>query len=382
MRMNLLKDNVVKLIASGFFFVFLASASISVLTASQSTKQPSLNGNIQIFKRQLIVNGAPFVMKGICYSPVPKNCTQDQSLLIKPVLTDDDLALITQDFQMMQAAGVNTIRTYKAILNPQILALLDQYHLRTIVPIADAYTDCTSDPLLVSTIVNTLKNESSTLLWEIGNEWNYNRFYTATSANPLNFSQCADFINSVITQVRAIDTTHPISTNFGEIPTTEDGGLWSYLKNLDLDLYGTNLYPNGLNPQLNHPFSDRFKQWCLLSGKPLYLGEFGANAFPGISEDDYQQATTIKSLLKQVFGNLSAKHGYNALVGGCVFEWSDEWWKDTASTPDVHYNDSETLLKAPNEDTSSLNQEWWGIVDIDRIPRPSYNIVKNFYTGL
>lgn len=397
--MKIFKDNFLRasrLHLKHCALLLLLLTAFFVMPQHSLAQESQLTGNIQIFKRQLVVNGAPFIMKGVCYSPVPKGCSQDQSLLIKPVLTEDDLTRITRDFQMMQVAGINTIRTYKPILNPQILTLLNQYQLRTIVPVADSYSDCISDPSLISTIVNRLKNEPSTLIWEIGNEWNYNLFYTTDTANPLTLSQCANFINTVIGQIRTLDTVHPISTDIGEIPDP-NSSLWQCLASLDLDLFGTNIYPNGLTPKLDHPFTDpstgnRFKNWCLLSTKPLYLGEFGANAFagttqnPGTSENDPQQAAILTSLLDQVFGNLSAENSHKALVGGCVFEWCDEWWKGSNPTPTVHYNNSPAILEATDpsrvlsENTDALNEQWWGIVSVDGIPRPAYNAVRNFYT--
>lgn len=362
--------------AISFLFIFLAIET-SHLKAQEEPAQPSrLTGNIQIEGRQLIINGKPFIMKGICYDPVPKGQDQSGCLLVKQDLTQNDLALIRKDFQMMTDAGINTIRTYVPIVNPDILDLINQFHLHTIVPICDNTSALTN----VSNIVALLKDEPSTLLWEIGNEWNYNRFYTADSQNILSYQECADLINNVISQIRAADTTHPISTNIGDITNNGGDGLWDCLASLNFDLYGTNLYPGGLYPQLNNPFESRFRDWALLSSKPLYIGEFGANAFPKDQEDLNQQSSVMNALLSQVFENLSAFQESNVLVGGCVFEWTDEWWKDAnAPSPNCHFNDNGLLLNDNTGEAGFINEEWWGVCNINREERPVYEVVKSFY---
>ena len=101
---------------------FRDTASVTILDDGSKHEISPLKGNIQIVGRQLQINGQPFIMKGICYSPVRKGATYPEGLITNNP-TDDDLAVIEKDFQMMHAAGINTIRTYQPLLDPRILDL-------------------------------------------------------------------------------------------------------------------------------------------------------------------------------------------------------------------------------------------------------------------
>ena len=58
------------------------------------------------------------------------------------------------------------------------------------------------------------------------------------------------------------------------------------------------------------------------------------------------------------------------------FEWSDEWWKAPGS-PAIH--DVGGASNGAFFPDGVANQEWFGIVDIDRKPRPAYGALKESY---
>lgn len=374
--------------------VMVPSAALP-LNTSPAINSPKLTGNIQLRNRELLVDGKPFVIKAVCYNPVTKGKNVHNGLILAAP-TAADLALIEKDFQMMQAAGVNTIRTYVPITNERILNLLVKYHLKTIVPIFNSLVSIPFSSITkkVAELTSTLKNHPSTLIWEIGNEWNYNNFYSNETSSP-NAHDSIDLLKKAIAAVRSQDTTHPISTVIGDLP--KDEHFWSTLPDSQIDLYGSNIY-DGLT------FGDRLIRWKKISNKPLYIGEFGASAFNSLtnSEDGHAQAVAVKSLLTEVQNNLSLKHPDNVLVGGAIFEWNDEWWKGGGS-PEVHGNDGFYLIPDktitykvriyPQDLASDTNipkvsgpypdhifhEKWWGIVDINRRKRPAYQALKEVY---
>lgn len=356
----------------GFFLVMLAVSSAAIFPNEPSSSL--LVGDIKINSRQLLLVGTPFIMKGICYNPVRKGEGYPGGLMIVHP-TAEDLRTIEKDFQMMVAAGINTIRTYQPITDSSILTLLSTYQLRTVVPICTSYNSSLDTNSIVSNI-ELLKNEPSTLIWEIGNEWNLNHFYTHNIANPslynpadLSNEQCLDLIENITNLIRAHDTAHPVSTDVIYAPKISYSNYPSCV-----DLYGVNVYH-----ELD--FGSNFNQWDKLIGdKPIYIGECGADAWnQNINQyDEISQDVALGHLINLMWQNLSAKDPKHILIGGCVFEWCDEWWKE--GNPDQH--DTTGFLKVgsgPYPD-SYFNNEWFGIVDIDRNPRFSYFTMQQLFT--
>lgn len=328
---------------------------------------------ISIDGRQLLINGHPFIMKGICYSPVRKGGSFPADLMInKP--TKEDLAVIEHDFQMMHQAGINTIRSYDPILDSRILELLTKYQLRTIVPVCSSFQ---VTPLKISSTIKLLKNHSSTLLWEVGNEWDLNYFYSKNiqHSDGIGFNGSFEFLEKTTKYIKRLDRRHPVSTGISGKLLNNQSRLSSITKLDSLDLLAMNIY-DGLS------FGNRFERWASHTTKPLYLGECGSDAFNTTlqAEDDRSQETAIRSLITEIHDNLSAFNPNHVLVGGCLFEWNDEWWKDDQGSNAKHDNGG---IKSPGEGPYSdyvFNEEWWGVVDIDRHPRPAYFTIKELYT--
>ncbi len=335
----------------------------------------ALTGNIKIVGHQLIVNGKPFIMKGICYNPVRKGETHPSGLrTLNP--TAEDLAVIEKDFQMMHEAGINTVRTYEPMLDPRILDLLTKYQLRTIVPVLNYHLTPFEK---VTSVVTRLRNHPSTLIWEIGNEWNVNFFYSkdVDPAKPegLGFQESLKLVKHVSRYIKQLDTTHPTSTVVTRASFKNESIWTTFLHLKAIDLFGVNIYC-GLD------FDHRLEQWASHMTKPLYIGEFGADAFNTTinAEDNAAQEVATRSLVTEMLNNLSAVDPHHVLVGGCVFEWNDEWWKDPKSAPTVHSTSGMTEPDAGPYPDYIFNEEWWGIVDIDRNPRPAYQTLKELYS--
>ncbi len=322
----------------------------------------SLFAAVEVKGRQLLLDGKPFIMKAVCYNPVAKGRRHPDGLIfIKPTATG--LEQLETDFRLMKEAGINTIRTYEPITDKKVLDLVEKYELYMIVP-AFNYSE-TSLRRVVST-VETLKTNPRVILWEIGNEWNYNAFYS----NPrLDDKTTIQLIRSAYSVIRTLDKSKPIATVHGELPSAK---LLGELP--EIDIWGINVY-SGIT------FGKRFEEWKKLSSKAMYLGEFGADAFnANIKEvDEASQAKATAALLKEIQANLSANDPEAALVGASIYEWNDEWWKDETGKPETQETGGVAPGGGPYPD-ATFNEEWWGIVDMDRKTRPAYDELKAIWS--
>lgn len=308
-----------------------------------------------------MVAGERFDIRGICWNPVPQGHVHPQGLIFNPRGDAYDLALVEQDLKLIKDAGFNTLRTYQVINDPRTLALVESYGLKIIVPIFNFHK--TTDQQIRAN-VETLKNHPTTLIWEIGNEWNYNNLYNPEG----NFDESLARIQSVITLIRSTDQSVPLAINYGELPTKE------VEKSLAADVWGLNIYRSD-------DFEDVFEKWQALSDKPMYIGEYGADAIDNRAGDGRyapeHQAHAVSKLTTQIIEQYASR-GLGPALGGALFEFSDEWWKDGNGKADVHDIGGIAPGGGPYPDLE-FNEEWWGIVTIDRTPRPAYYAIQKLY---
>ena len=308
---------------------------------------------VSIIGKQLLLNNTPYLIKGICYHPVPKG-TNKRSF-----------ENLTQDLALMVAAGINTIRVYEPIDNKAVLDEINTAGLKVI--IGFGYDQNGNFDILSGTYldyINTYKNHNAILLWELGNEYNYHpewfdgdikNWYTA--------------LNNAAKLIHKSDVNHPVSTAHGEMP---DSLAFSLSPNIDI--WGINIY------RWDKP-KNFFEEWSALSSKPLYFSEAGADSYMTIAKDGYSQgvnekaqADATKNILKEVFS------APEICSGVTLFAFVDELWKAGDN------NQLDPGGWAPNSSgvpyDGTPNEEYWGIVDIDRNKKKAYKVVKEVYKSL
>lgn len=293
----------------------------------------------------------PYDIRGVSWSPAGKGGGGGDFA----TWADRDLAL-------MRDAGINTVKTYGA---PD-RATLDACLKNGILAIVTVLVRANDDP---AATVNALKDHPAVLMWSIGNEWNMNRFYGTCELDA-----CYGRVNEVAKTIKQLDPSRPVSTSFapmGEIPTASD------LQRLDaIQVWGLNIY--------SQPgFFGRFTAWRQLATstgikKPFYMSEYGVDAFDNNAghADEAMQAKGLKQQTQEIRGQLSASSPEAPCLGGTPFEWNDEWWKsggagtqDRGGFPNIGvYGDQ------------FANEDWWGVVDVDRKPRMAYQVLKSLYT--
>jgi len=324
---------------------------------SQPTERPPPNGDsttnpmghISIQGRNVLVDNKIFYMKGVNWNPVPVGRSH-------PPRYEDFLNYAKQDAPKMRDAGINIIRTYATVTHTDVLQIFVDHGIRVINPInpLNSYSQ-------IKDTVDPLKNHDGIFMWALGNEWNYNHCYMKDSG--MSVDACAQKIREASNTIKSRDSYHPITTIYGEVPSKQ---LIDSMPNVDA--WGLNVYSGDT-------LGNRFNDWSGRSTKPMYFAEYGADAYNAKihREDEQAQAYATTKLVGEIKEHSTRNNG--PCFGGIIFEWADEWWKAPGST---WTQDVGGIAPGggPWPDFT-FNEEYWGLVTIDRKPRDAYYAYKN-----
>jgi exo-beta-1,3-glucanase (GH17 family) len=306
---------------------------------------PAVERGVRLVEGQLLVDGEPFYLRGVCYNPVPRGATHPDGV--------DFAGLAAIDIPLMQQAGINVIRSYVPLVDRAVLDALYAAGIRVIngIFVADGPT---ADAVALA---RSLMDHPAILMWSLGNEWNYNGLYVN-----LSHADALGRIADVAAALRAEDPAHPITTVYGELPAADTITALS-----SIDVWGINVY-RGIG------FDTLFADWAARSNKPMFVAEYGADAF-NATTDTYDPASQALAV-GELTGAIRAAGGQ--VLGGTVFEWADEWWKVGGGSPGVQDVGGTAPGGGPYPD-GTFNEEWWGLVDIDRNPRPAYQSLREAF---
>ncbi|MDI6759144.1 MAG: hypothetical protein QMD94_05690, partial [Candidatus Omnitrophota bacterium] len=377
---------------------------------------------------QLIVDKKPYIIKGVCYSPIPigKNYEYDWwSDPAKPWIVDGKL---------MQEMGINTVRIYQPGVNPEAVKkvindLYQLYGIRTILghwlgfweypcPFyaeSDFQEKVKKDVL---DMVELYKDEPGLLMWVMGNENNYS---CLGHVNPWPCEEAEketdiqkqkavrariyySFVNDLSEAIHKVDSKHPVALGNGELVGLE------YAKEYcrDVDLIACIIYRG-------KTFGNLFKSLKATFDKPVFLAEFGADCYDAYlkKEDQNMQAFFLESQWRQIYENLASplmklalsetkgsrsgiKEGTGNCLGGTVFEWTDEWWKNNEHDSiswklhDIgsNWSNGSYYFDIKADGNKNMNEEWFGIVALSeetentlnkRVPRKAYYVIREFW---
>lgn len=307
---------------------------------------------VKIENNKLNVNGIEYFIKGICYDPVPIGKTKRNFNRI-----DIDLIL-------MQEAGINTIRVYSPIDNLDILNKIDEAGIKVITSFGynqNGYYDILNGTYI--DYINKYKDHNAILLWELGNEYNYHPEWFS-----MNIDNWYLAMNNAAKKIKQIDKNHPVSTAHGEIPNNKAREMGS-----NIDIWGINVY------RWDDP-TPLIEEWEKVSDLPLYFSETGSDSYmtkdynefkKGINED--AQAAANHNIIKNVFKMK------DRITGLIIFQFVDGLWK--AGNPEIQ----DIGGWAPNSMgvpyDGSPNEEFWGIVDINRNKKKTFEVIKKFFNN-
>ena len=308
---------------------------------------PTTNNVVEVSGRQLIVDNTPYFMKGVCYHPVLRG------------ETERNFSTIDQDLELISEAGINTIRVYAPIDDMEVLDKIDAAGLKLIVSFG--YNQNGVYDILSGTFLDYImkyKDHNSILIWELGNEYNYHpEWFGGDIQNWYNaLSQATD-------QIHDIDPNHPVATAHGDMPDKQ-----ALASNPNIDIWGLNVY------RWDQPQSV-FKEWQTVSDKPVYLSEAGADSYMKISKAGFKQGENQRAQAVANAKIIDAVLDRSDVASGIfIFSFTDGLWK--AGNPDQQ----DIGGWAPNSSgvpyDGAPNEEYWGIVDINRNKKETFEVIK------
>ena len=328
---------------------------------------------------QLLVEGKPFFVKGICYMAAKVGESSHDNTLRDWMIVDDDhdgrIDVAYQswvdknrnnrrdpdekevgDFALLKQMGANAVRLYHhASADPEIQKLtsnsLTYSHapnkelLRTMhrdygiwVMMGDllgAYTVGSaadwvkgtdySDPVQranmmksVEAMVREFKDEPYILIWALGNENNYDELtHTNAGRDPVVY---AKFVNDAARRIHELDPNHPVCLVNGETINVE-----VYAK------YAPSVDIFGLNSYRGWGFNTMWKEISSRWDRPVMLTEFGTGS-PRVENGEIIEE--VQSRIHEEAWLDIERHAADGTlephnsIGGFVFVWMDDWWQN------------------------------------------------------
>jgi hypothetical protein len=317
---------------------------------------------VQVQGGQLLVNGRPFAVNGIAYSPVSIGEDYRGALRDRP-----DRYLV--DFPLIAAKGANTVRIYSSFMTTAMLDAARANGLYVIpnFEVATAQLGCTAGKDFMRDrfrdMVNEWKNHPAILYWLVGNE--INRSLTNTDLCNNWYPQ----LDSMALAAHQAEGTsfHPVSTANSDTPGLGDicqANCSDDTRMPNLDLWGVQVY-RGCS--LASTFLDYQKPDC---ARPLVVTEFGVDAWDSLSggtgaENPTLQANCMEQMLGDADQNLALRAAGGVSSGQVVFSWADEWWKTTCTGSDWALHDTCTSWTQPAYPDPAINEEWWGLAGVN-----------------
>ncbi len=306
---------------------------------------------VTISGRQILVNGSAYTIKGICYHPVPRGSDK---------VSFDNL---TEDLALMKEAGINTIRVYSPIKDRAVLDQINKAGLKVI--IGFGYNQEGNFDILSGTFinyVNTYKDHDAILFWELGNEYNYHPEWFGG-----NIQNWYHALNDASALIHKTDPSHPVATAHGELPDSLALSLCP-----GIDVWGLNVY------RWDNPESI-FSQWAAISSKPMYLSEAGADSYMSATINGYEKGVNEKAQADATSKILSAIFRHSDICSGvALFAFVDEWWKAGDNKTQDPGGWAPNSSGVPYDGTP--NEEYWGIVTIERNKKMAFDVVKDLYS--
>jgi hypothetical protein len=338
---------------------------------------------------QMLVDGKPYVIKGITYAAVKVGQSPDDGSLKSWMEYDynnngkcdgpydafldanhnnkqDSNEPAIGDFELMKKMNVNTIRLYHqpfAIKKELLRELYKKTGIRVIMgDFLGKYalgsgaswfegTDYESPEhqkaMLesVKQMVSEHKDEPYLLMWLLGNENVYGVACNADKKPDAFFK----FANEAAKLIKSLDPDHPVAIASGDTLFLDSFAKYAP----EVDVFGANVYRG------DSGFGSYWENIKRLVDRPAFVTEYGCAAYVYCytpEESEEAQADYLGASWRDIRANMAFGKGSGNAIGGVLFEYLDEWWK--GYEPAIH--DTKGLWVGPFPD-GFMHEEWLGV---------------------
>lgn len=349
----------------------LCGSLLAVLFATSGEAQFEIRGS------RLHLDGVPFSVRGVAYSPTPIGEIASSPLRVSN-------CLYARDFSLMARADINTVRLYartpvgervfwQELERNNLYALagfpLDPYYdpAATLAPNTDAGRALRAKILGdFRDYAAQLRDNRRVIALVFGNEvgTNYGRKF---AGSPRDFYSLLEEAAGVLRA--SLGSSAPLLT------TAIDGAddlAQASLATRDADLPDLAFW--SVNALRGSSFGTLFDDLRRKTAKAVVISEFGVDAWDSVhqAEDGATQAAALRVLVGQL-RNEMARAGAT-VAGGAWFSWSDEWWRGGD----------------PSRHAGGANGAWFGLFGVaasdapglDSLrPRPAFQALADEWGG-
>jgi glycosyltransferase involved in cell wall biosynthesis len=297
----------------------------------QPVLRESVRARPSVVGKFIYIGEQKFYMKGISYGAFRPDAAKREY---------HDLTRIDQDFALMAANGINTVRIPHTTPPRTLLDIAFRHGLQVMVGLsAEQYigflidTDKQAPDVegIIREKVSALKGHPALLCYAIGNE------IAASVARWLGHKKVERYLRSIFEVVKDEDPDGLVT--YVNYPTTE------YLQLPFLDFLCFNVY-------LEH--QDRLQAYLarlqnITGDRPLIMSEVGLDA---LRKGETKQAEVLDWQIRTSFAS--------GCAGVVIFSWTDEWYRAGAEVEDWAF----------------------GITDRQRRPKPALRAVRDAFSNV
>ncbi|ETN15866.1 hypothetical protein PPTG_06144 [Phytophthora nicotianae INRA-310] len=331
-----------------------------------SNNTPLENTQWSACGRKLLKDGHNFFVRGVNYAPTPIGKPGRLDMLGEPTI-------FLRDLQNLRLMNANAVKTYDFYSYVDHQAYLDAAYNNNMDPVYTIFSIWIDQSMMQPDLPESssefqhLVQEYYLMAKQTGNHPGVMGYSIGGEMNSVTVIQDESFWSKFHALTNAVRRGLKENNNAQKIITTtfvDDGGETfraGEKHNADVDMWGSNVY------QTDYPGSVIPKFQAVPGGKPLLVSEYG---YPYASDKgigNTLQLNYVADLLTQqtlaLQNNFQQTDGVNeqVIVGGFVFEYSDEWWK--AGNPDEH---NLGIVKNGQFPLGYLSEEFFGLYSASR----------------